>query len=145
MVHPRWYRVVVAETVVVVAETVVVVAETVVVVAETVVVVAETEMMVTETVVVVAETVVVVAETEMMVTETEEGKVAQAGVTVQPFPATLFPPVLTARKFRRNSGKMNSQRPRSPQNRVPQPVPEIFPSIATLIHPESSGFSFYSR
>ncbi len=53
--------------------------------------------------------------------------------------------VLTARKFRRNSGKMNSQRPRSPQNRVPQPVPEIFPSIATLIHPESSGFSFYSR
>ena len=86
------------------------------------------------------------AEVEMLVTaETEEGKAAQAGVTVQPFPATLFPPVLTARKFRRNSGKMNSQRPRSPQNRVPQPVPEIFPSIATLIHPESSGFSFYSR
>ncbi len=86
-------------------------------------------------VVVVVEGVVVV-----VVVEGVEGEAAQTGVTVQP-----FPPVLTARRFRRNSGKMNFQRPRSPQNRVPQPVPEISPGIATLIHPESSGFSFYSR
>ena len=115
MAHPWWYRTVAA--VVVVAVVVAVVA-------------------------VVAVAAVVAA---AVTAETEEGEVVQAGVTVQPFPATPFPPVVTARRCRWNSGKMNSQRPRSPQNRVPQLVPEISTGIAALIHPESSDFSFYSR
>ena len=136
MAHPWWYRTVVEVAAV---EAAVVVAVVAVVVVAVVAVVA-----VVVTVVVVAVT-AVVAVVVAVTAETEEGEVVQAGVTVQPFPATPFPPVLTARRYRWNSGKMNSQRPRSPQNRVPQLVPEISPGIAALIHPESSDFSFYSR
>ncbi len=119
MVHPSYYREAEAAAVAVEAVVVAVAAEAVVVAAVAVVMM-------------------------MMTAEMEEGEVAQAGVTVQSFSATPFPPVLTT-SFRWNLWKMNSQRPRSPQNRAPQPVPGIPTGIATLIRRGSSGFLFCSK
>ena len=137
---------VVMETAAVVMETAAVVMETAAVVMETAAVVMETAAVVMETAAVVMETAAVVMETAAVVMETAEtGEAAQSGATVQPVPAIPSQPVLTGRRFRRNSGKMNSQRPRSPQNRVPQPAPRISPGTATLIRPGSSGFLFCSR